>query len=248
MKTTRLGHTDIIVTYGWVEANDRRSHELWVHIEEYTIEVYDGIAWLDGDRLEEAKQYGEVPSDTQPNWYIALLDDEGGLDSISSEPDLNTPMPPLTRFIQEELDRKLTALRVMGRPRETLLQPVYVPGRPTGFFFRAEGYREGVLINPVLPDEFEHDDHQSRNKKVERPMRRLTYFHWLNQPYILSHASRAQEDTDVFSVFCLEEISDSDKEGYATNCWGSTGNLEEALEIARQNRQQLVGGGRLYEY
>jgi len=236
MKTASLlGHADIIVTYGWMEADNRRSHEFWVHIEEYPIEVCDGIVWLDGDRLEEAKQYGEVPSDAQPNWYIGSLDDEGGLESISSEPDLNAKMPPLTRFIQEELDRKLTALRVMGRPRETQLQPVYVSDRPTGFFFRAEGYQEGVLINPALPDEFEHGAHQSRNKKMEQwPMRRLTYFHWLNQPYILIHANRSQGGTDVFSVFCLEEIPD--KRGYATNWWGSGGTLEKALEIAKEKR------------
>ena len=236
MKTTSLiGHADIIATYGWEEADDRRSHELWVHIDEYPIEVCDGMIWLDGECLKEAKQYGEVPSDAQPNWYIGSLDDDGGLNSISSEPDLNAPMPPLTRFIQEELDRKLTALRVMGRPRETPLQPVYVPGRPTGFFFRAEGYRDGVLINPILPDEFEHAGHQSGNKKVEQwPMRRLTYFHWLHQPYILSHASRAQEGTDVFSVFCLEEIPG--KRGYSTNWWGSGGTLEKALEIAKEKR------------
>lgn len=238
MTASLLGHSDIIVTYGWVEADNRRSHELWVHIEEYPIEVCSSMIWLDGKSLEEAKNYGEVPSDAQPNWFIGSLDDDGGLDGILSEPDLNTPIPPLTRFIQEELNRKLTALRVMGKPRETPLKPFYAPSRPAGFFYRAEDCQEGVLINPVLPDEFEHTGHQSGSKKVEQwPMRRTVYFHWLNQPYILSYASRAQEGTDVFSVFCLKAIPN--KGGYSTNWWGSAGSLEKALEIAKEKSAEV---------
>lgn len=233
------------VVYGFVEADDRRSHELWVVVDNQTIECVPSIVWVDGDDLDHAKKFGEVPENTAPDWFIAYHGDGDPIEIASEDSqDIDDPsLMPLEAFIQRVLFNQRERLRVSGPPRVNHpLKRFRMPDFPEGLFFRAEDYLAGVLINPVPPSCFDNlyatgnCYWQEVSPDPDPSIRRL----WLNQPYI--RIRRVLTGKDVFDVFCLVEKPGN--QGYWLNWRGTFGDMEDALNTANEveSVESTIGG------
>ncbi|MCC5902680.1 MAG: hypothetical protein JJT87_12250 [Halomonas sp.] len=179
------------VCYDWFESDNRQVHKLWVQVDSYNISD-EYIAWVDGDALREAIEFGELPHGTEPNWFHVHLDDDeetiaGILKSIeTNDPDISdSPLRPLQRLIEHQVWLKLFALRQSGQPpakplKKIKLDPVAPdPTLHTPQWFRAEECHDGVLMNPILPSIFEGDQEPHELTLVEKS-------HWWNRPYIVT--------------------------------------------------------------
>lgn len=230
------------VIYGFVEADDRRSHELWVVVDNQKIEYVPSVMWVDGDDLDHAKEFFYVPEDTAPDWFIAHHSDGDPIEiALEDTQDIDDPsLMPLEAFIQQVLFNQRERLRVSGPPRVNHpLKRFHRPEVPKRLSFRAEDFLSGVLINPVPPSCFDNL-HATGNyylQEVSPDPDPSTLRLWLNQPYI--RIRRALTGKDVFDVFCLVEKPGN--QGYWLNWRGTFGDMEDALNAANE-ADSTVGG------
>ncbi|TVM06292.1 MAG: hypothetical protein FMJ08_06340 [Halomonas sp.] len=230
------------VVYGFVEADDRLSHELWVVVDNQTIECVPSVVWVDGDDLDHAKEFFYVPEGTAPDWFIAYQSDGDPIEiALEDSQDIDDPsLTPLEAFIQRVLFNQRERLRVSGPPRVNHpLKRFHRPEVPKRLSFRAEDYLAGVLINPVPPSCFDNlyatgnCYWQEVSPDPDPSILRL----WLNQPYI--RIRRALKGTDVFDVFCLVEKPVN--QGYWLKWQGTFRDMENALNAA--NEVESTEGG-----
>lgn len=239
--------------YQWQEMDDRRSHKLQAWVDGWEIICPYALHWLDGQDLEDAVAVEQVTVNAAPGWYVK--DDCGDVFPEPLESDLEL-VSPLQDFMWQEFVTKLATLREIGEPPANRLREFRLEaGR-----YRAEDCHDGILINPVLPANFDDTPNEERNP--------LDVDLWWGMPFILTrtlnqhlenyecYLDRCQRDKWEPSMTAVEwSARQADIRhqwmkrypsgtAYDVRCldggawdrstwWGDADNLDDALAIAK---------------
>ncbi len=236
----------------WAESADRRRHDLLLYVDGWEVAPSYSVIWLDGEAREEAIEMAQLEPEDGPGWYV--------VDACSDvcpylEP-LSDCSGPFDKFAWEVIKAKWQALREAGAPPATPLREFRLPSG----VYQAEDCRQGVLINPVLPEHFDDTPNDERDPWV--------LDQWWERPFIItqtledrledfeSYASRLNLHGSKPSMTSAEWAAEQEDlrrqwlERYpsGTACevrcldggawdrstwWGDADNLEDALLIAK---------------
>ncbi|RCV86886.1 hypothetical protein [Billgrantia montanilacus] len=247
----------------WAESTDRRRHDLWLYVDGWEVAPSYSIAWLEGESLADAIEVEHLEPGEGPGWYVV-----DGCGDVCPDLEPLSHSGPFDTFAWGAIKSKWQALREAGAPPATPLREFRLP---TGVF-QAEDCRDGVLINPVLPEHFDDTPNNARSP--------LVIDRWWGRPFIVARPLEdSLEDVDSYAsrlslhgskpsmtpeewVAGQEELRRRRRQrypsgtAYEVRCldggawdrstwWGDADNLEAALEIAKTGPCWRQQGGLL---